>query len=86
MKRLILKYRLQKLTPIRGRKLFRIVPLVTDLAVLLRSSFTEVNPDKGAETKNKKSYFYCRHCRQLQKPTPIRGRKHNYIVPNFLEG
>ena len=60
---------LQKLTPIRGRKL-----LFKYFYKSLSGLFTEVNPDKG--TKTLTSLIYCKSISsRLQKLTPIRGRK-----------
>ena len=60
--------RLQKLTPIRGRKLF------SGTWMRLLCSFTEANPDKGTET-NHPQVHNKKYLLRLQKLTPIRGRK-----------
>ena len=60
---------LQKLTPIRGRKLFH------GLVPILFVQFTEANPDKGTKTMYLFLHLLYNTHHSLQKLTPIRGRK-----------
>ena len=65
-------YSLQKLIPIRGRKLFWPTLSKHDLTL-----FTKVNPDKGTETRLDRLHNQSQA--RLQKLSPIRGRKQHRL-------
>ena len=70
--------RLQRLTPIRGRKLHRRIYSFFDICKV----FTKINPDKGTETYDTHFSLLLLLC--LQRLTPIRGRKRNSMRFHIL--